>query len=77
MPKVLVSLPGDLATRMNAVMPSGQRSKILAELIEREVVRREEELYQCARRVEKDHVLNTEMADWDVTSGDGIDPEAR
>ncbi len=44
-------------------------------MIEREVARREEELYRCACEVEKDEALNAEMAEWDVTSGDGIDPE--
>ncbi len=75
MQKVLVSLPEDLASRMKAVMPTRQRSQILAQVIEKEVVRREEELYRCAQRVEKDKVLNDEMSDWDVISGDGIDPE--
>ncbi len=75
MQKVLVSLPEDLASRMKAVMPTRQRSQILAQVIEKEVVRREEELYRCAQRVEKDKALNDEMSDWDVISGDGIDPE--
>jgi hypothetical protein len=75
MQKVLLSLPDNLADRMKAVIPPGQRSKVLADILEAEVKRREEELYQCALDVEKDQALGKEMKDWDVTAGDGIDDE--
>ncbi|MDD3847363.1 MAG: hypothetical protein PHC90_13520 [Syntrophorhabdaceae bacterium] len=75
MQKVLLSLPDHLADRMKAVIPPGQRSKVLADLLETEVKRREEGLYQCALGVEKDQALSKEMKDWDVTAGDGIDDE--
>ena len=39
----------------------------------REVRRRERELYECALAVEQDEQLRAEMADWDVTIGDGIE----
>jgi hypothetical protein len=32
-------------------------------------------LYEFALEVEKDEALNSEMEDWDVTIGDGIDLE--
>lgn len=32
-------------------------------------------LYETALAVEKDEQLRAEMADWDVTVGDGIEPE--
>ena len=73
--KVLLSLPDRLADRMKAVIPPGQRSKVLADLLEIEVKRREEDLYQCALDVENDQALSEEMKDWDVTAGDGIDDE--
>jgi len=75
MQKVLLSLPDRLAERMKAVIPPGQRSKVLADLLETEVKRREEDLYQCALGVEKDQALGEEMKDWDVTAGNGIDDE--
>jgi len=75
MQKVLISLPSMLADRMKAVIPSRQRSKVLAKLLEDEVARREAALYQCAREVENDQDLNAEMEDWNTTTGDGINAE--
>ena len=74
--KILVSLPDDLVMRMRAVIPNRQRSQIIAELLERELKKREQELYKCACDVEMDEKLNQEMADWEVTVGDGIEPES-
>ena len=76
MPKILVSLPDDLADRMRAVIPSKQRSKIIAKYLEQEIERREKELYECARDVEADKDLNGEMSDWDNTMGDGLESES-
>ncbi len=73
--KVLVSLSDDLFARMQAVIPPRKRSKVVAELLEAEVRRREQELYECALAVEKDEQLQADMADWDVTVGDGIETE--
>lgn len=75
MQKILVSLPENLAYRMKAVIPNRQRSKLIAELLEKEIKKREDELYQCACAVEADEELNKEMKDWEVTIGDGIEPE--
>ena len=73
--KVLISLPDELGARMQAVIPTRQRSKIIAALLEEEIKRRERELYECALAVEQDEQLNAEMADWDVTVGDGLEVE--
>jgi metal-responsive CopG/Arc/MetJ family transcriptional regulator len=73
--KVLVSLPDNLYARMKAVIPARQRSKVVAGLLEEEVRRREQELYECALAVEQDEQLRAEMAEWDVTVGDGIEIE--
>ncbi|NOY70041.1 MAG: hypothetical protein GXP53_11260 [Deltaproteobacteria bacterium] len=75
MQKILVSLPDQLANRMKAILPNKQRSKIIAGILEREIVRREKDLYQCALEVEADRDLNDEMKDWNITTGDGIEPE--
>ena len=75
MQKILFSLPDKLAERMKAVIPPRQRSKVLSELLEDEIKRREKRLYQCALDVEKDEALNKEMDDWNTTTGDGIDAE--
>ncbi|MFA5109770.1 MAG: hypothetical protein WC443_00025 [Desulfobaccales bacterium] len=60
---------------MKAVIPARQRSKVVADLLEAEVRRRERELYECALAVEQDEQLRAEMADWDISVGDGIEPE--
>ena len=75
MQKVLISLPDNLLARMRTVIPNRQRSRIIAEVLESEVKRRERELYECARDVETDKALNTEMSEWDLTIGDGIEPQ--
>jgi len=60
---------------MRTVIPARKRSQVINDLLEREIVRREEVLFQCALAVEKDEALNQEMTDWDITAGDGIEPE--
>jgi len=72
MGKVLVSLPDDLVRRMRVVIPDKQRSKVVAALLEKEVDHREQALYRCACAVEADDTLNKEMAEWEITSGDGL-----
>jgi hypothetical protein len=58
---------------MTATIPPRQRSKVIAKLLEDEVKKREQELYQAALAVEQDEELNAEMREWDVTLGDGIE----
>jgi hypothetical protein len=76
MQKILVSLPDDLAARLKQMIPPRQRSRVIAEILESEINRREQALYQCAREVEADDALNNEMADWGVTVDDGIESES-
>jgi hypothetical protein len=76
MEKVLISLPDQLAIRMRAAIPRRQRSKIITYLIEKEIEKRERALYECALAVEHDSDLRKEMADWDVTVGDGLKNES-
>ncbi len=71
--KVLVSIPDSLYSRMMANIPKRQRSKVIARLLENEIEKREQELYDAALAVEQDEELNSEMKDWDVTVGDGIE----
>lgn len=75
MEKILVSLPNDLVKRMRTVIPARKRSQVVNELLEQEVTRREKALFQCAVAVEQDEALNQEIPDWDITAGDGIEPE--
>ena len=77
MSKVLISIPDQLALRMKVVIPSQQRSKLIARLIEKEVEKRERALYECAVAVEKDSALSRDMKEWDITLQDGLDDESR
>lgn len=72
MQKVLISLPDQLANRMRVTIPERQRSKIVAALLEAEILRRERGLYECALAVEKDLALKEDMALWEVTLSDGL-----
>jgi len=76
MQKVLVSLPDDLVKRMKRMIPTRHRSRIIAKILEAEIVKRERALYQCACDVEADSSLNNEMNNWEATVGDGIEPES-
>jgi hypothetical protein len=71
--KVLVSIPDSLYFRMTATIPPRQRSRLIAKLLEDELRKREQELYQAALAVEQDEELGAEMREWDVTLGDGIE----
>jgi metal-responsive CopG/Arc/MetJ family transcriptional regulator len=75
MHKVLISLPDDLVDRMKAIIPSRQRSKIIAKVLEFEIKKREKELYKCAKEVEADEELSKEMAEWETTTGDHLESE--
>ena len=75
MQKILVSLPDALVARVRAIIPNRKRSEVIAKILEKELKRREQELYKCAREIEKDEALNMEMLDWDAVAGDGIEPE--
>lgn len=44
-------------------------------LIEQEVQKRENQLYECALAVEKDQELYNEMKEWDITLQDGLEDE--
>lgn len=77
MTKVLVSIPNQLVIRMRAAIPARQRSKTIAKLIEKEVLKREQALYECAAAIEKDSALNEEMEEWNTTLSDGLNDESR
>jgi len=75
MEKILISLPSELAYKIKTYIPPRKRSQVIRRLLEQEIAKREKELYLIAKEVEKDKALNSEMSDWDITVGDGIEPE--
>ena len=68
-----ILMPDILAARMKAALPTGQRSKVIARILEEEIDRRESELYECAMAVEADTALNEELEAWESTTGDGVE----
>lgn len=76
MQKVMISIPDSLAERMRVFIPSGQRSRIIVDILEAEIKKREHDLYQCAVDLENDEKLNKEMEDWEDVVGDNIEPES-
>lgn len=73
--QVLLSLPDALSARMKAAIPLRQHSKVISELIKKEVKKRDAMLYECALAVESDYNLNDEMKEWDVTFDDGLEAD--
>ena len=71
--KVLVSIPDSFGLRMTAAYRKRQRSKVIAGLLKMKSKKREHKLYKATLAVEQDEELNSEMKDWDVTVGDGIE----
>jgi len=69
-------MPDKIASRMRAFIPQKQRSKVIVQLIEKEIEQREKALYECAVAVEQDSELSQEMEDWDVTLRDGLSDES-
>ena len=73
MSKVMFSLPDPLVFRMRAVIPAGERSHVLVNLLEGEIQAREQALYQKALSLEGCEALRQEMSAWDKELGqDGL-----
>jgi metal-responsive CopG/Arc/MetJ family transcriptional regulator len=73
MKEMLIKIPEELAAKFKSAVPRGERSKVIAKLIEEEIRRRDDKLYKIALELEKNEKLNEEMKDWDITAGDGIE----
>lgn len=74
MSKVIFSFPDKLVSRMKAVIPARERSKVLAELLEEEINKREQQLYISAKELEESEFLKEEMIVWDQQfGGDGLE----
>jgi metal-responsive CopG/Arc/MetJ family transcriptional regulator len=74
MHKVMFSLPDNLVSRMKSVIPDGDRSRLVANLLEREVEQREQHLYEQAMQLESNMELRTEMQAIDKEfMNDGLD----
>ncbi|MDF2867134.1 MAG: hypothetical protein K0S11_604 [Gammaproteobacteria bacterium] len=73
MSKVMFSLPKQLVSRMRVFIPEGERSELVASLLEKEIQLREQRLYQAATELEACRGLGQEMVEWDQAFGqDGL-----
>lgn len=70
----MFSMPDQLVSRMKAAIPARERSKVAAALFEKEISKREQSLYHCAKELEESSGLKEEMVVWDSEFGqDGLD----
>ncbi len=70
--QVLLHLPDELVQRFRSSVPKRQRSAFVAALLEKALPEQDDALYRLALDVENDPAMD-EMADWDVTAGDGLE----
>lgn len=76
--QLLVRLPDDLALRLRRQVPARKRSAFVQRLLEQALPADEGEndpLYLAALAVEQDERFMAELAEWDVTVGDGLHPD--
>jgi len=77
--QLLVRLPEDLARRLRRQVPARKRSAFVQHLLEQALPAdsgEDDPLYLAALAVEQDERFVAEMAEWDVTVGDGLLPDA-
>lgn len=75
--KIMISLPDQLVVRMRAAIPARDRSKLMAQLLEKELTLRENKLYHSALEMEQSTPLKNDMMDWDASFGqDGLSDDA-
>ena len=65
-------LPTEIYHALRVLIPERSRSKVVTDLIKKEITRREKELYRSTTAVEKDQKLNMEMEEWTITLNDGL-----
>jgi hypothetical protein len=75
--QLLLRLPEDLVRRLRRRVPARSRSAFVQCLLERALPAEEDASdprFLAALEVERDAALTAEMAEWDATIADGLDP---
>ncbi len=75
--RLLLRLPEDLIRRLCRRVPARSRSAFVQSLLERALPADDDAsdpLFLAALEVERDAALTSEMAEWDATIADGLDP---
>ena len=63
--KILFEIPTPLARRFKASIPSGKRSGLVAQLLERALANKAKRDEEVCRRVNRIKKLSAEMAQWE------------
>ena len=64
--KVTFELPGGLVERLRALVPAGERSRFVADLISKKLENKSSALEQAARKANGLRRVNGEMKDWEA-----------
>lgn len=77
--KVTFELPSALVHRLRAHVPSGERSRFVADLISHKLEAKANPLERAAAKANKLHQVNRKMKDWEALNGyfEGWPPERR
>jgi hypothetical protein len=67
--KVTFELPPPLVQRFRAHVPSGKRSKFIADLISKRLASKRTALEQAAEKANQLRGVNKEMKDWEALNG--------
>ena len=67
--KVTFELPRPLVVRLRAHVPSGERSKFVAELISRKLAAKRSALEQAAEKANALESVSRDMKDWEALNG--------
>ncbi len=67
--KVTFELPSPLVQRLRSHVPSGERSRFVAELISKKLQGQASALEQAARKANSLRKVNRDMKDWEALNG--------
>ena len=62
--RITLSIPESVARRFRASVPQRQRSRLVATLLEKELVKREGSLVQACLEANRDKALEAEIEEW-------------
>ena len=67
--KVTFELPPPVGHRLRSYIPSGERSKFVADLISRKLQNKGNVLEQASQKANTLHKVNRDMKDWEALNG--------
>jgi hypothetical protein len=64
--KITLDLPDETGRKFKAAIPSGQRSKLVAELLSKRLKTAEDSLEAAAKKANKFRMVNKDMKAWEA-----------